>query len=233
MPAGSLARRGISWGADYAYALRSIRNGLLRHELPDEFAEGELRPVLLLPGVLEDWTMMRPLAERLSAAGHPIFVLPQLGRNTIGVTEGAALGSAFVREQGLRDVVLVAHSKGGLIGKRMLIDDTDAAITRLITVATPFAGSTLASLVPTRTIAAFRPDDPTIQQLAQETSVNSRIVSICPSFDPHIPGGSQLAGATNVPVEAMGHFRVLRDPAVLDAVEHYAAAQSSADAAQG
>lgn len=224
MQTSNLARRGISWGADYAFALRSIRRGLLRRDLPAEFAEGDLRPVLLLPGVLEDWTMMRPVAERLSAAGHPIYVLPDLKRNTMGVTEGAALGTAFLRAQGLTDVVLVAHSKGGLIGKRMLIDDTDAAITRLITIATPFAGSTLANLVPTRTIAAFRTDDPTILELARETTVNDRIVSIVPSFDPHIPGGSELAGATNVPVEAMGHFRVLRDRAVLDAVEQYAAA---------
>lgn len=224
MPRNNLARRGISWGADYAFALRSIRRGLLRPELPAEFAQGELRPVVLLPGVLEDWTMMRPVAGRLSAAGHPIHVLPELGRNTMGVTEGAALGTAFVRARGLTDVVLVAHSKGGLIGKRMLIDDTDAAITRLIAIATPFGGSTLANLVPTRTISAFRPDDPTILELARETTVNDRIVSIFPSFDPHIPGGSELAEATNVPVEAMGHFRVLRDPTVLDAVEQYAAA---------
>ncbi len=224
MQTSNFARRGISWGADYAFALRSIRRGLLRRDLPAEFAEGDLRPVLLLPGVLEDWTMMRPVAERLSAAGHPMYVLPDLKRNTMGVTEGAALGTAFLRAQGLTDVVLVAHSKGGLIGKRMLIDDTDAAITRLIAIATPFGGSTLANLVPTRTIAAFRPDDPTILELARETAVNDRIVSIFPSFDPHIPGGSELAGATNVPVEAMGHFRVLRDPTVLDAVEQYAAA---------
>lgn len=224
MPTSNLARRGISWGADYAFALQSIRRGLLRRDLPAEFAEGSLRPVLLLPGVLEDWTMMRPVAERLSAAGHPIHVLPELKRNTMGVTEGASLGTAFLRAQGLTDVALVAHSKGGLIGKRMLIDDTDAAITRLIAIATPFAGSSLASLVPTRTIAAFRTDDPTILELARETSFNDRIVSIYPSFDPHIPGGSELAGATNVPVDAMGHFRVLRDPTFLDAVEQYAAA---------
>lgn len=224
MPLDRFARRGISWGADYAFALRSIRRGLLRREFPFEFGAGELRPVLLLPGVLEDWTMMRAIAERLGGAGHPIYVLPELGRNTMSVVEAAALGSAFVRANDLTDVVLVAHSKGGLIGKRMLLDDTDAAISHLIAVATPFAGSTLASFVPTPIIAAFRPDDPTIRELAEATKVNDRIVSISPSFDPHIPGGSRLEGATNVAVDVMGHFRVLADPAVLDAVERYAAA---------
>ena len=40
-------------------------------------------------------------------------------------------------------------------------------------------------------------------------SVNGRIVSVFGHFDPHIPDGSALDGATNVLVPASGHFRVL------------------------
>lgn len=65
----------------------------------------------------------------------------------------------------------------------------------------------------------LRPSDPTIMALAARTDVNDRIVSIYPSFDPHIPAGSELEGAVNVPVRAMGHFRILEDAEVLDAVE--------------
>ena len=45
--------------------------------------------------------------------------------------------------------------------------------------------------------------------LGNEHSVNGRIVSVFGRFDPHIPDGSALDGATNVLVPASGHFRVL------------------------
>ena len=62
-------------------------------------------------------------------------------------------------------------------------------------------------LVPS--IRAFLPDDETIVMLGREDSVNGRIVSIFGRFDPHIPDGSALDGATNVIVPASGHFRIL------------------------
>lgn len=45
--------------------------------------------------------------------------------------------------------------------------------------------------------------------LEREESVNGRNVSIFGQFDPHIPGGSALDGATNMIVPATGHFRIL------------------------
>lgn len=87
-----------------------------------------------------------------------------------------------------------------------------------MTVATPFSGSVLARLVPHPVVRAFVPEDDTIVELAGRDEVNRLITSICPAFDPHIPSGSRLEGATNVPVAAMGHFRVLADPEVIDAV---------------
>ena len=53
------------------------------------------------------------------------------------------------------------------------------------------------------------PSDETIVLLGRETSVNGRIVSIFGPFDPHIPDGSMLEGATNVRVPVAGHFRIL------------------------
>ena len=58
--------------------------------------------------------------------------------------------------------------------------------------------------------------------LGRETSVNGRIVSVFGPYDPHIPEGSALEGATNIAVPTPGHFRVLASPkthtAVLDGI---------------
>ena len=213
-----LARRGWYWASDYRYLARAQGRSLVAREVPDAYSIGDRRPVVLIAGVLEPWTLLRPIADRLNAAGHPMQVIPELAYNVITVAEASELATGVLAARGLRDVILVAHSKGGLVGKHMLASDTEGRIRHLIAVATPFAGSALASLVPSPMIQALRPEDPTILALASRPELNARITSIYPSFDPHIPAGSYLEGATNVPVQAIGHFRILHDPEVLEAV---------------
>jgi hypothetical protein len=73
----------------------------------------------------------------------------------------------------------------------------------------------------------FDPDSATIVELASAASVNSRIVSLFGVFDPHLPEGSSLAGATNRRLPVAGHFRILSAPetatAVVAAVESLSA----------
>jgi len=211
-------RRGRAWGSDYWWVVRALGQGLVRRDVPSRYAQGTLAPVVLIPGVLEEWTMMRHLADALSRAGHPVHTLPELKRNTATVGDAALLVAAYLSGRDLNDVVFVAHSKGGLIGKQVLLGPEGHRVRRLVTVATPFAGSVLARLIPHPVVRSLAPDDRSIVELARRAEVNHKITSICPLFDPHIPGGSSLDGATNVRVSAMGHFRVLADDEVLVAV---------------
>lgn len=209
------ARRGWYWAADYRYVLARHRAWLRPGEVPAAYALGDRRPVVLLAGVMEPWALLKPVADRLNAAGHPVHVVGDLAYNLGAVADAARLVYRVVMERDLRDVVLVAHSKGGLIGKQLLAEDTEGRIDRLIAIATPFAGSVLARFVPLRSIRTLRPQDSTIRQLTALVDLNARITSIYPSFDPHVPDGSQLAGATNIALPALGHFRILSDPHLL------------------
>ena len=71
-------------------------------------------------------------------------------------------------------------------------------------------------------IRAFAPANAALRDLGLDHRVNDRITSIYGVFDPHIPEGSELAGARNIELRVGGHFRILGDPrtvrAVLDAV---------------
>jgi hypothetical protein len=153
-----------------------------------------------------------------------VYAVDSLRLNTASVPDAARILLDLLSERELSGAVLVAHSKGGLIGKLALSEDTERRIAHLIAVATPFGGSVLARFVPLRSIRALRPEDAVIARLAADGSLHHRITSIHPAFDPHIPGGSALRGAVNIPVRAGGHFRVLNDPEVLDAVARAAAA---------
>jgi pimeloyl-ACP methyl ester carboxylesterase len=212
-------RRVWFWILDYLYAVRHQVIAVVRRTKPERFLSGDKAPVLLLPGVYETWAFLRPIAKLLHNAGHPVHVVPQLGRNRLPVSEAAAIAQKFIVDRELQGVVIVAHSKGGLIGKHMmLVDDTDGRIAHLVAIATPFGGSDYARFFPNRSIRAFLPTEKTLVMLGESESVNARVTSIFAEFDPHIPAGSALVGATNILVTRGGHFRVLSDPDVLDAV---------------
>jgi hypothetical protein len=261
----SLIQRGWWWAADYAYAaVRQVAIVTAPWTLgrprpaPRAWRSGsdDLPEIVLLPGVYEHWTFLRPLGDALNAAGHRVNVVHGLGMNRRGIVETSErLGRALAAKPPAgAGRVLVAHSKGGLIGKHLLVasgaaaaaaieaaaggDPADAAasarasagdssgrplgVLGLVAVCTPFHGSPLAGLFFVPSIRAFLPDDETIVMLGNDESVNGRIVSVFGRFDPHIPDGSALDGATNVIVPASGHFRVLGSPrthaAVIDAV---------------
>jgi alpha-beta hydrolase superfamily lysophospholipase len=208
-------RRGVWRLLDYAYVVRLQVLGALSPRGADDFRRQEhpVPPaVVLVPGVYESWHFLRPLARRLHAAGHPVHVLPTLGYNRGPVEEAARVLADHLRVHDLRDVVVVAHSKGGLIAKlAMLRGDDEQRIRCLVAVGTPFVGSALARYVPLRAVRAFVPSNPLFAALAAEAAVDGRIVSAYSVWDPHIPGGSELAGARNVVLRTPGHFRVLAD----------------------
>lgn len=211
----TLARDAVWWAQDYAYAaaaqVRAVGPGR-----PDDFASGQGRPLVLLPGIYETWRFLEPLARVLHDRGHPIHVVTGLGCNRRPIVESAAVAAALLRERDLHDVVLVAHSKGGLIGKHLMaFDPVGTRVRAMVAVATPFGGSRYSRLMPTPSLRAFRSGDATMRALAASADVNSRIVSVFGAFDPHIPEGSELAGARNVRLDGGGHFRVLADPRVI------------------
>ncbi|MBU1588415.1 MAG: alpha/beta hydrolase [Actinobacteria bacterium] len=214
--------REFAWGIglDYAWAF-STRAGYLREPTPPEaLSEGTARPVLLIPGVYEPWRYLLTIGRRLHAAGHPVHALPELGYNVMPIAETAALAQRYLDENDLRGVAIVGHSKGGIVGKHMMaFDDVEHRIDRMVAISSPFSGSTRAKYVPVRPLRPFLPTDALLGSLAANLELNSRITSIFTEVDHVIPNGSVLAGATNVEVPLVGHFRLLSDPRVLDMVE--------------
>jgi len=210
-----LVRFGAWWARDYAYAVAWQARGLVTRVAPDAFLTGTGRPVVILPGIWEPWSFMQPLITQLRAQGHPVHVVAALRRNHGPVPEMAEHVEAYLTAAGLDDVILVAHSKGGLAGKLAMMGPAGWRIRGMLAIATPFGGSRYARLMPLRSLRAFSANDPAITRLALETAVNARIVSVYSRFDPHIPGGSELPGAKNVALDTGGHFSILAHPEVL------------------
>jgi triacylglycerol lipase len=216
-----IVRNARSWALDYVYASYWQVQGFLFRVKPEHYLErgATKQPVLLIPGIYETWQFLRPVADHLRSAGRPVHVLPALHRNTSSIPASAELVLDDLRSLDLRGVTIVAHSKGGLIGKLAMLRDGDNRIDRMIAISTPFSGSLYARYAFTPALRAFSPNDRTLREIAAQLDVNSRITSIWGSFDPHIPGGSRLEGAVNVQLRGAGHFRIIGSRELLDTLD--------------
>ncbi|ROQ04683.1 hypothetical protein EDF42_3597 [Curtobacterium sp. PhB172] len=212
VPPGIPLVRRARWAAlDWWYAISwQVRS--LGPTTADDYRTGDGQPVVVIPGVYETWHFMRPLMDALHDRGHPVHVLPVLRHNLRPVPDSARDVFAYLEEHDLRNVLVLAHSKGGLIGKYAMTQlDDHGRIDRMVAVSTPFAGSGYARLAPVRHLRVFRAADPVLAGLARELDANARITSVYGVFDTLIPEGSELSGATNVRLPVGGHFRILGD----------------------
>ncbi len=219
----ALTRWGIDAIQDFAHAARAQAIAIwLRYRGDVGFTVGSADcspiPVVLLPGILERSTYLAPIGKYLAARGHAVHVIDALGWNLAGIEESVEHCLQVLHDEKVHGAVLVAHSKGGLIGKALLLDPRveDAAI-GLVAVATPFGGSTFGGplqrlpLVESSPLGLFLPQSSDLARLARDEDVNRRIVSLAPEWDQMIPGGSHLEGATNVIFAGRGHFRPVND----------------------
>ncbi|OIU85986.1 triacylglycerol lipase [Microbacterium sp. AR7-10] len=210
-----LLRRAIWWAQDYAYAAAWQIRAFGDRDRAEAYSRGTGVPIVVLPGIYESWRFMRPLIERAHRDGHPVHVIEPLERNLSPIAEMADRVSTYLAEHDLHDVVLLAHSKGGLAGKLVMLGREASRVRGMLAVATPFGGSRYARMMLTRSLRALSPRHPSIAALAAQRDADARIVSIYSRFDPHIPEGSELPGAKNVPLDTGGHFRVLAHPRVM------------------
>ena len=211
----------LDWAIDYIYLARGSAHMYWHRQPPRHYlgyVEAGKVPVLLLPGIALGWGFLKPLGDQISRAGHPVYAVPDLRLNFKAIAESAAIARQVIKQHDLRDVIIMAHSKGGLIGKRLMVDDKpDPRFKGMIAVGTPFAGSRIAKAIPHPAYIELWPESPRVAELSAERAVNARIISIRPKFDNHIwpAESSYLEGAAqNLTLEVKGHHKILFNPAV-------------------
>jgi triacylglycerol lipase len=205
-------------------------------------------PVILIPGVLNKWSYMKKLGDKISLLGHPVHIVPELKNNIFSVPVSARLlhklvvrlipahahhvsrrvetFRSYLESKDLKGVVLVAHSKGGLIGKYLLAHhNADSRVLGLVAVATPFSGSAMANLMPQDAFKELQQDSNIIRDLQSHMAVNKKIISIYPEYDTHVwaKEKSYLEGAAeNIEIPIGGHSVIdatIVQEAVIAAVE--------------
>lgn len=223
------ARNLRHWVADYWWAGRRLAGGAVSWTIREDPARwletggGAGIPVVIIPGVYETWRMMRPVAAALRRAGHPVHVVRSVRLNNGDVaTEAARVARYVAATPGLDRFAVVAHSKGGLVGKALLLDPVvGPRVAVVVAIATPFGGSSWAGFaMPGIGIRGLAPRSREVRRLAALARANERIVALIPRWDPHIPDDSAVPGGVNIRLEAAGHFAPLGSPEVHRHVLH-------------
>ena len=220
----SLIVNGWAWALDYIYvSFWQIYGFIIRSDsgkyllLPGENPTSK-PPIILIPGIYENWRFMKPIAKLLNNNGHPVHVVSGLGYNVGEIDEMAEIVSEYIAAHRLQNSVIVAHSKGGLVGKYVMTTNPKLKLRGMVALNTPFAGSRYANFVPLKTVKMFSPNSSGLASLTANTKINEKIISIFGVFDPHIPEGSYLEGARNIQLKTRGHFRIMRNRSAHEAV---------------
>ncbi|MDT3767121.1 alpha/beta hydrolase [Gleimia hominis] len=177
-------------------------------------------PVALgIPGVYENWRYLSTWGKALHAEGWDVHLPADFGRMLGPVTLLARRLEDYLVHNDLRDVTLFAHSKGGLVAKEAMGRAQGWRIRGLVSLGTPYSGSSLADHVPRFLgMAGLSPSNQDIISEFLSTEVNDRIISLQAKWDEHVPAGTWLPGATVDTIPVYGHNRLLDEPQATQAL---------------
>lgn len=191
-----------------------------RFLMPDpDPAPAEL-PVVLVHGVgcnAGIWFPFRRYLERRDIG--PVYALsygPPLASIELFADQLAMKIDAVREATGSVQVVLVAHSMGGLVSRAYLRRFGGAIVRRLITIGSPHQGSKHAYLMAGRGLAEMRPGNPWLTELnrdGESTTYGVPVISLWSWHDSMVTPqtSSMLEGAENIVLTGIGHNALLND----------------------
>ncbi|HVE49649.1 MAG TPA: alpha/beta fold hydrolase [Casimicrobiaceae bacterium] len=201
---------------------RMIFYRVLIHEPAPSHAQ---RPVLLVHGVLCNAGVWHPMKRWLSAHGiAPIYTLsygPPLASIDHFAQQAARKIDSILAETGARDVIVIAHSMGGLVMRAYLREHGGRKIARLVTIATPHEGSMHAWLGTGVSVAQMRPGSAWLSALGEPRSDDAPpLVSLWSWHDSMVTPqtSARVAFGENVELSGVGHTALLRERRVFERV---------------
>jgi len=171
------------------------------------------RPILLVHGYGVSrgcWWLLR---RRLEAAGHTVATLSMVPAYTsIGklVPQLKQRIEEVCQATGAKQVTLVAHSMGGLVCRSYLARYGIEKVHKLVTLASPHAGTELARVGLGQNAREMEPDSLWLRDMAGEP-LKIPVISLRNPYDNYVmPQDNQrLPGATDIELPAAGHVAML------------------------
>jgi pimeloyl-ACP methyl ester carboxylesterase len=222
LSSGERAR--LFWREMRALSRSGMRMALYRWLMRDPPPEPAALPVVLVHGVMCNagvwYGFRRGLAARGVSAVYALTYGPPLASIELFAEQLAAKIDDVLHATGARDVVLVAHSMGGLVCRAYLRRFGGAKVRRLVTIAAPHRGSHHARFFPGRSLSEMRPDSAWLDSLNVERAHDVPVVSLWSWHDSMVTPqtSSRLEWAEDIALSGIAHNALLDDPQTIEIV---------------
>lgn len=194
---------------DYFLVLSLHIKSLIYKSPPVAWKKGKKGDVVLLQGFGETRLFLKT-ADELNRTGYRIHVINELNYNHLPIKKCSEIVEKYIEDNKLKDVILLSHSKGGIMGKYFLDNSKlSSNVKCLISIATPYKGSFL-SCLRILYLNEFSPKSEIINSLKKPINGN-KILNLYPIIDTLIiPNKANICyGAKNICINTIGHARVL------------------------
>jgi triacylglycerol lipase len=198
------------WIVDYALLVWLQVGSWLRPQ-PKLSFDSQKHVIIFIGGLYERWSALDFLAGRFRKAGYQAIGLPELKHNREHVAVLAARVADFIEKHDLHQVIIIGHSKGGLVGEYILrYHNTKGRVELVVGVTTPWQGTAMGKYFPFRALQELSPDSGLMRTLAASHASDANIAAISIEVDNHILKAPLThPRATNIVVPIKGHTRVL------------------------
>jgi alpha-beta hydrolase superfamily lysophospholipase len=177
---------------------------------PSSWNNGKKGDIVLIHGVTEPWNFLFDIGDYLNKTGYKIHIIPELKDNSMPLISATQIVKKYILSHHFLNLILVCHSKGGLIAYDLLSDSRiDSLVKLVITISSPFHGTHVGKLHPASMELA--PRSLVIKKLETIKTNKSKIHAIHSRIDNHsIPHSClHLEGAHNYQLDILGHTRIL------------------------
>lgn len=205
----------------FSDTLATIKSDLATRKIkspPKEWQLGSKGDVVIVHGWAGRWAYVWDLGNYVNKLGYKVHVLPKLGRNFKKVRIGTKILEEYLRKNDVRGVILLAHSKGGIICKSFMDTSKLASkVRKVITISTPYNGTLLGYLL-VGGLFEQAPTSSLTSQLRKDKRFNHLFVNLIAKRDNLVIPNKNLVleGALNKTVDVEGHMLILQSSQLLD-----------------
>jgi triacylglycerol lipase len=227
--AALVLREAIAQARIVGWNLTRTGAGDILGAVPGDPSDDNVVPIVLAHGLAADGTSMWMLRRAFANGGRPTYA-PHLGRMFRPLARYAAalertIDQALLEHPRAEGFDVIAHSMGGIVLRHCLRVRPDLArkVRRVVTIASPHAGTRLATHIPMVEARALFPDAawllelPTLRRLlptAPITTIASRHDAV---VYPHET--CMVEGAAHHELDRVGHAELLMDARVVHLVK--------------
>ena len=187
---------------------------------PEEWFIGHRGNILFIPGFSESWQDLLEIGNYLNKLGFSIITMNKFNSTFLGVKACSKKIRDYILENNLTDLVLVGHSKGGIISTFLLTDKSvNGKITKVISLSSPFKGTLW------QKFRKLHISDISKLHLEKLLSADQKkkIINIYSKTDQQVIPHTSLVleGAKNYEVDSLGHTSVIYSPKTKQIISNY------------